>query len=236
MATSSAPEYFCPMKKPRLVKASVESKSSAAARPRCLKLFDVNDDNCLRQYISYYYQFQRSQGFDIDWDKLEYSFDTMPIIEQLRRNHYKSIEEIVRDIACRAISQHNADKGTRIVYMDHVSANFMECNGGMYWITFRAIDLASSCPEPKIYQIQCRRCGGVLCEILILRVKPTHEEIAAVKVDPPPPLNVESPGLPTILFSVRGPGFGFIPDVVFTRIPDEFVEYLSHIYSSLLVT
>ncbi|CAA7062464.1 unnamed protein product [Microthlaspi erraticum] len=157
--------------KRRLDKASGESKSSAMRPP--LRNFDSYDDECIRQYILYYYQFQRSEGFVIDWDKLEYRFETLPMIDPYRAGE-RTNDEIIRDVACRAILQINAEKGTRLSFLDHVSASYRWC-----------------------------------------------AEIAAVHVDPPPPLNANTPEFPTILFTVTGPGSGSIPDVVFTRFPPE---------------
>ncbi|XP_010443358.1 PREDICTED: uncharacterized protein LOC104726244 [Camelina sativa] len=114
-------------------------------------------------------------------------------------------------------------RGGRIEFVDHVSASYRWCAGILYWVTFWAKDLASSNPEPRLYQTNVRLCGPTFCELYIFRLKPTDEEIAAVQVDPPPPLFGDDPELPTILFTVTGPGSGYmsIPEVSFTRIPAE---------------
>ncbi|CAN6806703.1 unnamed protein product [Brassica oleracea] len=188
MATCKMTEYFCPPKKRRLDIASGESKSYAT-RPN-LRSFNPDDDECIRQYILYYYQFQRSEGFNIDWDKLDYRFATMPIIDAYPAGYTMTNDEIIREVTCLAIAQRNAAK---------------------VWLIDR--------PEPKLYQTKCRQCGPTFCEIYIFRLKPTDEEIAAVQVDPPPPLNDNDPEVPTVSFTVTGPGSGFIPNVVFTRTP-----------------
>ncbi|KAJ4868058.1 hypothetical protein Rs2_50394 [Raphanus sativus] len=215
--TMTVTEYFCPPKKRRLDKASGESKSSATG-PN-LRPFNPDDDECIRQYILYYYQFQKSEGFDIDWDKLDYRFATMPIIDAYPAGYTMTNDEIISEVTCLAIAQRNAEKGTRLVFLDHVSASYRCCAGCLYYITFWAMDLASSRPEPKLYQTKCRQCGPTFCEIYIFRLKPTDEEIAAVQVDPPPPLNENDPEAATISFTITGPGSGFIPNVVFTRTP-----------------
>ncbi|XP_020878528.1 uncharacterized protein LOC9300567 isoform X2 [Arabidopsis lyrata subsp. lyrata] len=195
MAASGLTEYFSPPKKPKLDKASGESSSGSTYRK--LRKYDPYDDEYIRQYILYYYQFHKSE--------------------------YRTNAEVIRDVVCGAISQHNADTGTRLVFVDHVSASYRWCAGMLYWITFWARDLASSSPEPKLYQTNVLWCGPKVCEIQIFRPKPTDEEIAAVQVDPPPPLYDDVPELPTILFTVTGPGSGYmsIPEVSFTRIPAE---------------
>ncbi|WZZ39072.1 hypothetical protein YC2023_035331 [Brassica napus] len=156
--------------KRRLDIASGESKSYAT-RPN-LRSFNPDDDECIRQYILYYYQFQRSEGFNIDWDKLDYRFATMPIIDAYPAGYTMTNDEIIREVTCLAIAQRNAAKGTRPVFLDHVSASYRCC-----------------------------------------------AEIAAVQADPPPPLNDNDPEVPTVSFTVTGPGSGFIPNVVFTRTP-----------------
>ncbi|XP_056862534.1 uncharacterized protein LOC130510167 isoform X1 [Raphanus sativus] len=228
-------EYLRPPKKRRLDIASGESRSSAT-RPN-LQSFNSRDDECIRQYISYYYQFQKSEGFEIGWDKLDYLFDTMPMIDPYRASEYKTNDEIIREGTCLAIARHNSDKGTRLVFLDHVSASYRCCAGVLYYVTFWAMDLASSSPVPKLYQSNFRRCGPTFCEVYLFRLKPTDQEIAAVQVDPPPPLNEDIPERPTVLFTVTGPGSGFIPNVVFTRIPAQVSVSLPESSSpSLLVT
>ncbi|KAG7606360.1 hypothetical protein AtNW77_Chr5g0142731 [Arabidopsis thaliana] len=128
-------------------------------------------------------------------------------------------------MAWLSVLLHNTmfDTGSRIELVDHVSASYRWCAGILYWVTFLARDLASSDPEPRLYQAKVRLCGPTFCQIYIFRLRPTDEEIAAVQVDPPPPLYDDDPELPTILFTVTGPGSGYmsIPEVSFTRIPAE---------------
>lgn len=68
-------------------------------------------------------------------------------------------------------------QGSRIEFVDHVSASYRWCAGILYWVTFWARDLASSNPEPKLYQANVRLCGQTFCEIYIFRLKPTDEGI-----------------------------------------------------------
>ncbi|XP_019087660.1 PREDICTED: uncharacterized protein LOC104728951 [Camelina sativa] len=180
-------------KKPRLDKSSGESSSASTRRE--LRKYDPYDDEYIRQYLLYYYQFHKSEGFVIDWDNLDY----------------------------RLLTYFLCIQGSRIEFVDHVSASYRCCAGILYWVTFWAKDLASSNPEPRLYQTNVRLCGPTFCEMLIFRLKPTDEEIAAIQVDPPPPLFDGNPELPTILFTVTGPGSGSmsIPEVSFTRIPAE---------------
>ncbi|EFH42436.1 hypothetical protein ARALYDRAFT_357916 [Arabidopsis lyrata subsp. lyrata] len=227
MAESVLTEYMHTPKKPRLEKSSGESNSTSTRKQ--LRKYDPYDDEYIRQYILYYYQFHKSEGFVIDWDKLDFRFETRPIMDPYRIAAYSTNDELIRGVACRAIAQHNADtvsvssSGSRIEFVDHVSASYRWCAGILYWVTFWARDLASSNPEPKLYQANVRLCGQTFCEIYIFRLKPTDEEIAAVQVDPPPPLYDDDPELPTILFTATGPGSGYmsIPEVSFTRIPAE---------------
>ncbi|XP_010483184.1 PREDICTED: uncharacterized protein LOC104761766 [Camelina sativa] len=218
MADSVLTVYSHIPKKPRL-----DGKSKSVHRRRELLLYDPYNDEYIRQYILYYYQFNKSEGFVIDWENLDYEFETRPIMDPFRIAAYSTNDEVIRGVACRAITQHNADTGSRIEFVDHVSASYRWCAGILYWVTFGAKDLASSNPEPRLYQTNVRLCGPTFCELYIFRLKPTDEEIAAVQVDPPPPLFGDDPELPTILFTVTGPGSGYmsIPEVSFTRIPAE---------------
>nr|AAU44607.1 hypothetical protein AT5G56990 [Arabidopsis thaliana] len=99
-------------------------------------------------------------------------------------------------MAWLSVLLHNTmfDTGSRIELVDHVSASYRWCAGILYWVTFLARDLASSDPEPRLYQAKVRLCGPTFCQIYIFRLRPTDEEIAAVQVDPPPPLYDDDPG------------------------------------------
>ncbi|XP_019086829.1 PREDICTED: uncharacterized protein LOC104756155 [Camelina sativa] len=215
-------------KKPRLDKSSGESSSASTRRE--LRKYDPYDDDYIRQYLLYYYQFHKSEGFVIDWDKLDYRFETRPIMDPYRVAAYMSSLILLIYNVCLyslfllcLLTYFLCIQGSRIEFVDHVSASYRWCAGVLYWVTFWAKDLASSNPEPRLYQTNVRLCGPTFCEMLIFRLKPTDEEIAAVQVDPPPPLFDHNPELPTILFTVTGPGSGYmsIPEVSFTRIPAE---------------
>ncbi|VYS70604.1 unnamed protein product [Arabidopsis thaliana] len=218
MAGSLSTGDFHIRKKPRLEKFSSESSYGYTFRE--LRRYDPYDDEYVRQYILYYYQYHKSEGFVIDWDKLDFRFETRPIMDPFRLDVCSTNDEMIHGVALRAITQHN---GSRIELVDHVSASYRWCAGILYWVTFLARDLASSDPEPRLYQAKVRLCGPTFCQIYIFRLRPTDEEIAAVQVDPPPPLYDDDPELPTILFTVTGPGSGYmsIPEVFFTRIPAE---------------
>ncbi|KAL0673356.1 hypothetical protein Bca4012_001337 [Brassica carinata] len=167
MATCTMTEYFCPPKKRRLDIASGESKSYAT-RPN-LRSFNPDDDECIRQYILYYYQFQRSEELGL-YSSITFRQVTGAVLVVFTILH------------------------SRLWIWLHPgpSQSFIKQN------------VASVDP----------RFARFISLGLNQRMK-----IAAVQVDPPPPLNDNDPEVPTVSFTVTGPGSGFIPNVVFTRTP-----------------
>lgn len=66
-------------------------------------------------------------------------------------------------------------QGTKLVFVEHVEANYRFANGLLYWLTFWARDVSSSLsPESKIYQAKVWRRGKEF-KIPIFRLKPTDE-------------------------------------------------------------
>lgn len=55
----------------------------------------------------------------IDWDKLDYRFETLPIVEPYRIAAYSTNDEVIRDVACRAIAKHNADRVSVYGFVDN---------------------------------------------------------------------------------------------------------------------
>lgn len=140
----------------------------------------------------------------IDWDKLDFRFETRPIMDPFRLDVCSTNDEMIHGVALRAITQHNVwygqcrldimnecfcsfvcsylltkfcIQGSRIELVDHVSASYRWCAGILYWVTFLARDLASSDPEPRLYQAKVRLCGPTFCQIYIFRLRPTDEGI-----------------------------------------------------------
>lgn len=71
------------------------------------------------------------------------------------------------------------------MFVEHIEGNYQSTGGLLCWLTFWAMDMNSSCPEPKIYQVKIWHRPDRF-KMYIFRLKPTEEEIASVDVEPPP--------------------------------------------------
>ncbi|CAL9243886.1 unnamed protein product [Arabidopsis halleri] len=192
-----------PLKIPKLNKGCEGSKSSS----KQLKLGEVEDDEYLRQFLLFHYEFHKSEGFTVDWEQYDYAFhirslDTSPPISQIRTN-----AEVINDVTLFAIEKHNEAHGTKIVFVEHVSANFNFASGLLCWLTFWATDMASSAPESKIYQVKVWRRGKQF-DIPIFRLKPKDEEMDSVEVEPPTPMHYDDYDKPPVVFVRAGPEDG----------------------------
>ncbi|CAH2069690.1 unnamed protein product [Thlaspi arvense] len=196
MTDSVLTELNCrPCKIPKFHNACEGSKSSNIKRK--LKERDVYNDEYVRQYILFHYQYKKSEGFTIDWEQFDYvfpirSFDNSPNRISDTRSH----AEMIREVTLFAIEKHNEAKGTKLVFVEHIRANYLFLNGLVSWLTFWAMDMNSSSPESKIYQAKVWRLGKLRFDIPIFRLKPTEEEIASVEVEPPAPLECDSDDYP----------------------------------------
>lgn len=125
----------------------------------------------------------------------------------------RSNAELIREMTLTAIDKHNEAHGTKLVFVEHVEANYQFTSGLTCWLTFWAIDMASFPPESKIYQANVWR-HGTRFHTFTFRLKPTDAEIEAVEVQPPSPMRYEF-DKPPIVFSRPGPEDEALPGVPF---------------------
>ncbi|XP_009132160.1 uncharacterized protein LOC103856783 isoform X1 [Brassica rapa] len=153
-----------------------EGASKSIIKKRDLKSRKLEDDEYLRQYIQFYYQFQKSEGFAVDWDRFDYSFYTKSLDNPPRGFcNRRSAAEIVREVTLLAIERQNEAKGTKLVLAEHIQANYQFASGLMCWLSFWAVDMNSSTvPESKIYQAKIWQRGKEH-ELHLFRLKPTDE-------------------------------------------------------------
>ncbi|KAF8100458.1 hypothetical protein N665_0224s0041 [Sinapis alba] len=193
-----------PLKIPRY-HGAYEGASKSINRKRDLKCRKLEDDEFVRQYMQFYYQFQKSEGFAVDWDQFDYAFHIRSLDNPPRGFcTRRSPAEMVREVTLLAIEKQNEAKGTKLVLVEHIQANFQFVSGLMCWLSFWAVDMNSSAPESKIYQAKVWRRGKEF-EIHLFRLKPTDEEIASVEVEPPSPMQCEDSEEEAVVFARAGP-------------------------------
>ncbi|KAF3512794.1 hypothetical protein F2Q69_00001112 [Brassica cretica] len=107
----------------------------------------------------------------------------------------KSVNKKARSqVTLLTIEKQNEAKGTKLVLVEHIQANFQFANGLLCWLSFWAMDMnSSSTPEYKIYQAKLWKRGKEL-ELHLFRLKPTEEEIVSIEVQPPSPMQCEDSG------------------------------------------
>ncbi|KAG7538251.1 hypothetical protein ISN44_As13g020450 [Arabidopsis suecica] len=214
MADSVLMEVNCrrPEKIPKLDKACEGSKSSS--KQRVVKWGKGEDDEYLRQYLLFHYQFEKTQGFSIKWEQFDYFFRSRSMDNSPKQiSQTRSNAELIREMTLTAIEKHNEAHGTKLVYVEHVEGNYQFTSGLTCWLTFWATDMASFPPQSKIYQANVWRRGQHF-HTFIFRVKPTDEEIESVEVQPPSPMRYEF-DKPPIVFSRPGPEDEALPGVPF---------------------
>ncbi|KFK27246.1 hypothetical protein AALP_AA8G357200 [Arabis alpina] len=205
-----------PLKIPKLEKACEVSSS----KEDDLRYGTWEDDEYLRQYLQFYYQYHKTEGFTIDWDQFDFFMNTRSLDRARPLSKTKSNAERIHEQTLFAIEKHNEATVAKLVFVEHIEANYKYVAGLLYWLTFWARDVSSSTPESKIYQAKVWRRGTEF-QIPIFRLKPTEQEIDSIEVQPPSPMrDFENP---PIMFSRAGPedgvpfvfdrtGAGFDPD------------------------
>ncbi|KAF2581890.1 hypothetical protein F2Q68_00000930, partial [Brassica cretica] len=117
----------------------------------------------------------------------------------------RSPAELVREVTLLTIEKQNEAKGTKLVLVEHIQANFQFANGLLCWLSFWAMDMnSSSTPEYKIYQAKLWKRGKEL-ELHLFRLKPTEEEIVSIEVQPPSPMQCEDSEEIAVVFARAGP-------------------------------
>ncbi|CAN6812626.1 unnamed protein product [Brassica oleracea] len=183
-----------------------EGASKSINKKRDLKRRKLEEDEYVRQYLQFYYQFQKSEGFAVDWDRFDYAFYTKSLDNPPRGFCNRiSAAEIVREVTLLAIERQNEAKGTKLVLAEHIQANYQFVSGLMCWLSFWAVDMnSSSTHESKIYQAKIWQRGKEH-KLLLFRLKPTDEEIASVEVVPPSPMLCEDSDEEAVVFARAGP-------------------------------
>ncbi|CAN6812646.1 hypothetical protein YC2023_035342 [Brassica napus] len=80
-------------------------------KKRDLKYRKLGDDEYLRQYLQFYYQFQKSEGFAVEWDQFDYAFHTRSLDNPPRGFcTARSPAELVREVTLLTIEKQNEAK------------------------------------------------------------------------------------------------------------------------------
>ncbi|CAA7055741.1 unnamed protein product [Microthlaspi erraticum] len=126
------------------------------ADKRILRAGDGKDPEYVRQRKVYTEQFQKSEGYDVDWDSFEYDFAAVKFEWGGEFDDVMSNKELMGLLIKTAIDEENEESGTELVFVKYVSANVMGVQGFLFYITFWAKDVSEPNPEPKLYQAKVR--------------------------------------------------------------------------------
>lgn len=146
----------------------------------------ADQEHFLSHCKRYRYQFDKSDGFDINWDEFDYLFICRPATWLPPIFPEKSNEELIHELTLYAIEEHNKESGENLEFVEHVKANFLAAAGYVFFVTFRARDLSSPNAESKLYQTKVRKFAKII-DVVVFRQKPTDEEMAFTPMDPPAP-------------------------------------------------
>ncbi|CAL9225529.1 unnamed protein product [Arabidopsis halleri] len=172
-----------PLKKPKIdpdldseAKAKVKRKVDVKVDVgmRILRKGDWDDPEYKRQRDIFEEQFESSEGYDVDWDKLDFNFPAVRFEWASGLSARHTNLELLNLLLETAIEEENEENGTDIEFVKYVSANVLGVQGFLFYITFWAKDLSSPDPEPKLYQAKVRKFADEI-DVSEFRLRPTQE-------------------------------------------------------------
>ncbi|KFK24511.1 hypothetical protein AALP_AAs55560U001400 [Arabis alpina] len=133
-----------------------------------------NDPEYMRQLDMFGEQYEKSQGYDIDWDNLDFYFDTLRLEDALSYDEELNNRELVEMLIKIGIKEVNEENDIQLEFVKYVSANVQLVQGFLFYITFWAKVVSTSNQEPQLYQAEVRKFGD---EIFVneFRFRPTQE-------------------------------------------------------------
>ncbi|KFK24506.1 hypothetical protein AALP_AAs55560U000800 [Arabis alpina] len=133
-----------------------------------------NDHEYMRQLDMFGEQYEKSQGYDIDWDNLDFYFDTLRLEDGLSYDEELNNRELVEMLIKIGIKEVNEENDIQLEFVKYVSANVQLVQGFLFYITFWAKVVSTSNQEPQLYQAEVRKFGD---EIFVneFRLRPTQE-------------------------------------------------------------
>ncbi|XP_010427274.1 PREDICTED: uncharacterized protein LOC104712141 [Camelina sativa] len=174
-------EFDSPLPNEPTVEKDAETEANAEPPPgfffageRLLPLGSSKDPEYRRQCDIFYDQFQKSEGFDVDWDNLGYKFFAFNFAWEQHYHPPGRKEELLKLLTQTAIDVYNNETGSKIEFVEHVKANTAACRGIMYYITFSAKEVSSPDSVPKRYQAKVERCGDEI-SVSMVRLRPTQD-------------------------------------------------------------
>ncbi|CAH2079006.1 unnamed protein product [Thlaspi arvense] len=104
-------------------------------------------------------QFEKSEGYDLDWDKFDYSYAPVKFEWGFEFDVELSNDELMKLLIKTAIDEENEECETQLEFVKYVSANVTGVQGFCFYITLWAKDVSSPDPELKLYRTKVRKCG-----------------------------------------------------------------------------
>ncbi|CAH2078997.1 unnamed protein product [Thlaspi arvense] len=167
-------------KKPRLdLKVEAEAEAKVEPEVRILRRPDLSDPDYKRQREMYFEQYEKSEGYDVDWDSITYDFAAVKFEWGGDFDDVISNDELLKRLIESAIGEENEENGTQLEFVKYVSANVIGVQGFLFFITFWAKDVSSPDPEPKLYQTKVRK---FMDEDIVVdfRLRPTQELFGSI--------------------------------------------------------
>ncbi|CAH8276522.1 unnamed protein product [Arabidopsis lyrata] len=167
-------EFVSPPQKKQ--KTDTEAKVDAEVKPekRILRRGNWDDPEYAKQRMIFEEQFKNSEGYDVDWSKVDYNFPAVNFDWGSDFDDQMSNEELMKQLIKTAIDEENEETGTKLEFVKYVSANVLGVQGFLFYITFWAKDLSSPNPEPQCYQAKVRKFMGEI-DVSEFRLRPTQE-------------------------------------------------------------
>ncbi|XP_019089434.1 PREDICTED: uncharacterized protein LOC104732076 [Camelina sativa] len=119
---------------------------------RNLRKGNWDDPEYAKQRMIFEKQFKESEGYDVDWDSMDYNFPGSIVDSRGDYDDQLSNKELMIMLINTAIDEANEENGTKLKLVKYVTANVVGAKGFLFFITFWAKDLSAPNPEPQCYQ------------------------------------------------------------------------------------
>ncbi|XP_019089803.1 PREDICTED: uncharacterized protein LOC104732080 isoform X2 [Camelina sativa] len=139
---------------------------------RNLRKGNWDDPEYAKQRRLFQKQFKESEGYDVDWDSMDYNFPGSIVDSRRDYDDQLSNKELMKLLIKTAIDEENEEAGTQLKFVKYVTANVVAAKGFLFFITFWAKDLSAPNPEPKCYQAEVLWFMGD-ADVYEFRLRPT---------------------------------------------------------------
>ncbi|CAH8270095.1 unnamed protein product [Arabidopsis lyrata] len=135
---------------------------------------DNSEDGTPEEIQLFYDEWDKSQGFEIDFSKLNFCFDwkALDLDDSTMVDEPETNRDFIAMLSNQALTKHNADNGTSLELGKVLRANFHPSAGITLYISFQVNDLSDANRQTKPYRAVVRYLPGDI-EVCSCKPKPS---------------------------------------------------------------